>query len=159
MTNPLDYVRVGFSIPLHQQSQPQNPVLRPFERAAKLIAEWHYETETTGPLVCFFPLFQGQNHFSLLEIHERDMHLYHYDSMSQGDNAVVKAAREKKFPQFRYVEEVRSKYRWPETRPLTHLTVERIAAGRWAQLWPLQVSLGKRGFGGRAQITTKKKAG
>ncbi|KAH7304472.1 hypothetical protein B0I35DRAFT_151123 [Stachybotrys elegans] len=105
LSDRLDYVRVGFSIPLHQQSQPQNPVLRPFERAAKLIAEWHYETETTGPLVCFFPLFQRQNHFSLLEINERDMRLYHYDSMSQGDNAVVKAACEKEFPQFRYVEE------------------------------------------------------
>jgi hypothetical protein len=35
-------------------------------------------------------LLRGQNHFSPLEINEREGFIYHYDSMGEGENAGMK---------------------------------------------------------------------
>ena len=96
LSDKLAFVRVGFSIPMHKQSEPQSAIPRPFERAAKQMADWHCQAKATGPLVCFFPLFQHQNHFSLLEVNEIDGYIYHYDSLSQGDNATVRVGTAKR---------------------------------------------------------------
>jgi hypothetical protein len=56
---------------------------RPFEMAVKKIAAWHNEADDSAKLVSFFPLFQNQNHFTLLEVNERDDCIYHYDSLSE----------------------------------------------------------------------------
>jgi hypothetical protein len=53
------------------------------------MAEWHCQAEARG-LVCFFPLLQYQNHFSLLEINEREGSIIHYDSMGEGENTDIK---------------------------------------------------------------------
>jgi hypothetical protein len=89
LSDKLAFVRVGFSIPIHQQSTPQSAVSSPFKRAAKQMADWHCQAKASGPLVCFFPLFQHQNHFSLFEVNEIDGYIYHYDSMSQGNNDII----------------------------------------------------------------------
>ena len=89
VADKLSFIRVGFSIPIHRQTRAHDAIPRPFERAAKQMAAWH-QVEAQSPLVCFFPLFQHQNHFSLLEINEREGFIYHYDSMGQGENADVK---------------------------------------------------------------------
>ena len=88
------FVRVGFSIPIHRQTRAHGTIPRPFEMAAERMAEWHRQVEAQTHLVYFFPLFQHQNHFSLLEINEREGSIYHYDSMGQGENADVKVCIE-----------------------------------------------------------------
>ncbi|KAK7403727.1 hypothetical protein QQX98_010499 [Neonectria punicea] len=90
LADKLAFVRVGFSIPIHRQTRAHSAIPRPFERAAKQIAEWHCQTEARDGLVCFFPLFQHDNHFNLLEINEREGSVYHYDSMSKGENVDIK---------------------------------------------------------------------
>ena len=90
LADKLPFVRVGFSIPIHQQTRAHSAIPRPFERAVKQMAAWHCQMEEQSPLVCFFPLFQYQNHFSLLEINEREGVIYHYDSMGKGENVDVK---------------------------------------------------------------------
>ncbi|KAM5354951.1 hypothetical protein ACJ41O_001597 [Fusarium nematophilum] len=90
LSDKLAFVRVGFSIPIHRQTRSHSTIPRPFERAAKQMAEWHHQAEARSRLVCFFPLFQHQNHFSLLEINEREGSIFHYDPMGEGENADVK---------------------------------------------------------------------
>jgi hypothetical protein len=94
LADKLTFVRVGFSIPIHRQRRAQSAIPRPFERAAKQMAEWHCQMEAQSPLVCFFPLFQYQSHFSLLEVNEREGFIYHYDSMGAGENVDVKVCVE-----------------------------------------------------------------
>jgi hypothetical protein len=95
LADKLTFVRVGFSIPIHRQTRTHSAIPRPFERAATQMAEWHRQAEAQGPLVCFFPLFQHQSHFSLLEINEREGFIYHYDSMGEGENANVRVRIER----------------------------------------------------------------
>ncbi|KAK7407901.1 hypothetical protein QQX98_009912 [Neonectria punicea] len=90
LADKLAFVQVGISIPIHRQTRAHSAIPRPFERAAKQMADWHRQTEAWSPLVCLFPLFQHQNHFSLLEINEREGSIYHYDSMGKGENVDVK---------------------------------------------------------------------
>jgi hypothetical protein len=90
LADKLTFVRVGFSIPIHRQMRAYGAIPRPFERAAKQMAEWRCRVEPQSPLACFFPLFQHQNHFSLLEVNEREGFIYHYDPMGEGENADVK---------------------------------------------------------------------
>jgi hypothetical protein len=127
LSDKLAFVRVGFSVPIHRQTQPFGTMPRPFERASKRIAEWHRHATSESNLVCFFPLLQHQRHFSLLEINEREGCIFHYDSISEGENADIKvrmkcpvqertltisqAACKKEFPQLRYIEKVRSPQR------------------------------------------------
>jgi hypothetical protein len=79
----LPFVRVGFSVPIHQQQDSRKKMPHPFEMAVKKIAAWHNEADDSAKLVSFFPLFQNQNHFTLLEVNERDNCIYHYDSLSK----------------------------------------------------------------------------
>lgn len=88
LADKLPFVRVGFSIPIHQSKRKALP--RPFQMAEKKMAEWHRQVEVRCDLVCFFPLLHHESHFSLLEFNERDGSIYHYDSMSEGENADVK---------------------------------------------------------------------
>ncbi|SCN81979.1 unnamed protein product [Fusarium fujikuroi] len=109
LSTKLPCVRVGFSIPIHRQNATRAGYLlpRPFERAAMHISEEH-ETDSlpeTNALVWLFPLFQRENHFSLLEIDEQNKRIYHYDSSSIGVNSDVKVACNKEFPEFQYIEE------------------------------------------------------
>lgn len=71
LSDKLGYIRVGFCVPIHQQKDPQQLMARPFETAANKISEWHQHTEAEESYVCFFPLCQHENHFSLLEVKER----------------------------------------------------------------------------------------
>lgn len=90
LADKLAFVRVGFSIPIHWQTRAHSAIPRLFERAAKQTAEWHRQIEAWSRLVCFFPLFQYQNHFSLLEINKREGSINHYDSIGKGENIDVK---------------------------------------------------------------------
>ncbi|CAH0017605.1 unnamed protein product [Clonostachys rhizophaga] len=113
----LPFVRVGFSVPIHQQRNSHKRMPRPFEMAVKKIAAWHNEAEGSAKLVSFFPLFLNQNHFTLLEVNERDGCIYHYDSLSevgtvgfdtetQGDEVSdVEEACKNAFPAFEYVKQ------------------------------------------------------
>lgn len=90
LADKLPFVRVGFSIPIHQQTRPHIPLRRPFQRARQQMAEWHSQVEPECQLVCFFPLHQHEDHFSLLEFNAREHSIYHYDSMGEGENTNVK---------------------------------------------------------------------
>lgn len=81
LADRLPHIRIGFSVPIHENIRGrERKVLRdPFERAADQIEKWN-KAESEDRLVCFFPLFQNDNHFSLLEINQRDGRIYHYDS-------------------------------------------------------------------------------
>ncbi|KAJ4208219.1 hypothetical protein NW759_013654 [Fusarium solani] len=103
LSEKLPFVRVGFSIPIHCE---EGPISRPLERAVKQILQWKREGGAENHLVYFFPLFQHQNHFSLLEINERENSIFHYDSLSAGANALVKAACDREFAQFEYYEKL-----------------------------------------------------
>ncbi|KPA38771.1 hypothetical protein FLAG1_08395 [Fusarium langsethiae] len=85
LSDRLPFVRIGFSIPVHQQTEVHRPMPRPFERAAKQLEEWRSMTEEQSWLICFFPLLQHENHFSLLEVNERERCVFHYDSLSKGE--------------------------------------------------------------------------
>lgn len=90
LSDKLPFVRAGFCIPIHQQLDPRKVVARPFQMASKRIDEWHSAFQDQIPLVYFFPLLQNNNHFSLLEINEREGCIFHYDSLSTQTNLDVK---------------------------------------------------------------------
>lgn len=90
LSDKLPFVRVGFSVPLSQRSRRKKGTPGPFQRASNQINAWHKELSTDSDIVCFFPLCQHENHFSLLEINEIDGCIYHYDSLNEGDNDLVK---------------------------------------------------------------------
>ncbi|KAI0536653.1 hypothetical protein GGR58DRAFT_514371 [Xylaria digitata] len=93
LADKLPYVRVGFSM-----------VTKPFERAAQVIAGWK-NAEPNDRLVCFFPLFQHGDHFSLLEVNYRDNAIYHYDSLKKATHTEIKKACKHQFPGLQYVEQ------------------------------------------------------
>ncbi|KAJ3555872.1 hypothetical protein NPX13_g10262 [Xylaria arbuscula] len=104
LADRLPHVRVGFSIPIHQQDRPRKIVAKPFERAARVIEEWK-SAEPDNRLTCFFPLFQHGDHFSLLEVNYRDNAVYHYDSLRKTTYIEIKKACRDQFPGLRYVEQ------------------------------------------------------
>ncbi|RYP66165.1 hypothetical protein DL771_007941 [Monosporascus sp. 5C6A] len=73
-------VRSSVYIPRPVRSRKVSP--KPFEQAARQIEEWN-NAEAKDGLVCFFPIFQQNSHFSLLEINQRENSIYHYDSLGQ----------------------------------------------------------------------------
>ncbi|RYP53366.1 hypothetical protein DL768_001611 [Monosporascus sp. mg162] len=73
-------VRSSVCIPRPVRSRKVSP--KPFEQVARQIEEWN-NNDMKDDLVCFFPIFQQNNHFSLLEINQRDNSIYHYDSLGQ----------------------------------------------------------------------------
>lgn len=81
------FVRIGWSVQIHRDDQRNVPMKRPFERASQEIQAW--KDKESLQLVYFFPLFQHGNHFTLLEINEKEGYIYHYDSMA-GDSTDVK---------------------------------------------------------------------
>ncbi|KAI0810079.1 hypothetical protein GGR55DRAFT_679306 [Xylaria sp. FL0064] len=103
LADKLPYVRVGFSVPIHQQDRPRKMVAKPFERAARVIEEWK-NAEPDNRLVCFFPLFQHGDHFSLLEVNHRDNAIYHYDLLKKATHTEIKKACKDQFPGLQYVE-------------------------------------------------------
>ncbi|KAM6516675.1 hypothetical protein FALCPG4_014850 [Fusarium falciforme] len=104
LSDKLAFVRVGFSVSIHQQMQAHSLMQRPFERVVEQMAKWHRQVEAGTRLVCFFPLFQSQSHFSLLEINEREESIFHYDSMGETENSDIKEICEKELPRLRYIE-------------------------------------------------------
>ena len=75
------YIRVGLSVPLHREVAPHIRVEKPFERAVQQIQAWKADAPEES-LVCLFPLFQHNDHFSLLEINLREDYVRHYDSLA-----------------------------------------------------------------------------
>ncbi|KAI1416924.1 hypothetical protein F5Y13DRAFT_204285 [Hypoxylon sp. FL1857] len=102
LADQLPNVRVGFSVPIHQnmRGRQQRPLRDPFERAVSQIEEWN-KAEIKNHLICFFPLLQHDNHFSLLEINQQDNFIYHYDSKGY-DTCDIQAACKKQFPRLHY---------------------------------------------------------
>ncbi|POR39531.1 Uncharacterized protein TPAR_09101 [Tolypocladium paradoxum] len=78
------YVRVGFSVPLHRDTGPSTVQHRPFEMVARKIKEWNDAEVEEACLACFFPVLIHGNHFTLLEINQRDDSIYHYGSLGDG---------------------------------------------------------------------------
>ncbi|KAI1642169.1 uncharacterized protein F4817DRAFT_321089 [Daldinia loculata] len=103
LADRLPHIRIGFSVPIHENIRGrERKVLRdPFERAADQIEKWN-KAESEDRLVCFFPLFQNDNHFSLLEINQRDGRIYHYDSKGY-KTSDIQAACKRKFPNLQYM--------------------------------------------------------
>ncbi|KAL5597829.1 hypothetical protein FOBRF1_011622 [Fusarium oxysporum] len=104
LSTRLPFVRIGFSVPMHRQTATRagSLVPDPFQRASSVISG--ARASKTETLVWLFPLFQRNNHFSLLEINERDEKIYHYDSMTHGENTHIKTACNKAFSRFPYEE-------------------------------------------------------
>lgn len=93
LSDKLNFIRIGWSVGIHQQIRPDVPMPSPFEKAAKKVEEWYEELGRS--LVCFFPLYQHENHFTLLEINYREGSIFHYDSL-MGNNNDVKVYNTKK---------------------------------------------------------------
>lgn len=70
------FVRVGWSIPTHEKDLLQPESLK---AAADVIKKWKLKAKQEQH-ISFFPLFQRNNHFSLLEINTSESYIYHYDS-------------------------------------------------------------------------------
>ncbi|OAQ60179.1 hypothetical protein VFPPC_10610 [Pochonia chlamydosporia 170] len=96
-------VKVGWSIDIHQQNN-KKTVYKPFNRALVELKKWRKETKEGVKLVAFFPLFQHNNHFSLLEIDDGDKCLYHYDSLPTTAQGDVMSACKDQFSEYNYVE-------------------------------------------------------
>lgn len=108
LADRLSYVRVGFSIPIHQQTGKGKILPRPFQKAMLQIKQWNStEHDPSGSLVCFFPLWQHGNHFSLLEINQKEDVIYHYDPEGTSVDEDIKTACKKEFPEMKYIERVR----------------------------------------------------
>ncbi|KAI1406969.1 hypothetical protein F5Y13DRAFT_143154 [Hypoxylon sp. FL1857] len=105
LTDKSPHVRVGFSIPIHKQNRVREMMPQPFERAALQIKEWN-DLDSQYEHTCFFPLFQYGNHFSLLEINQREGFIYHYDSQRKGPRKDLKKACKYQFPAMRYADEM-----------------------------------------------------
>ena len=79
MSDKPHFIRYGDSIPLDEHSRRgPKPIRKPLERWRKTI-----ETQVEhgqNILVHFCPLHRDGNHFSLLEINERERKVYHFDS-------------------------------------------------------------------------------
>lgn len=91
------YVRVGFSVPLHQQANGANLMAKPFEKAAGQIDQWR---ATEPNMVCFSPLNQRNNHFSLLEVDCKRDTIHYYDSFEEGPDASLGMTFEAKWTSF-----------------------------------------------------------
>ncbi|KAK3187224.1 hypothetical protein K4F52_004128 [Lecanicillium sp. MT-2017a] len=96
-------VRIGTSVAIHRQNDSRR-MRDPFEVARKSVERWHSQDTEATTLVCLFPLFLHSNHFSLLEVNEQEETVYHYDSMSSGENEDVKEACKLQFTNMKYVE-------------------------------------------------------
>ncbi|KAI3341954.1 hypothetical protein F4824DRAFT_495815 [Ustulina deusta] len=105
LADRLPHIRIGFSIPIHQQDRPRKVVAKPFEKAARLIEEWK-KAEPNDRLVCLFPLFLHGDHFTLFEVNYGDNAVYHYDSFTTKTHTEIKKACKDQFPELRYVEQV-----------------------------------------------------
>lgn len=74
------FVRYEECIPLHAHGRRgMKPIPRPLNRLRKTVEKaWPEHGQNTLVYVC--PLHTNGNHFSLLEINERERKIYHYDS-------------------------------------------------------------------------------
>lgn len=84
-------VKIGWSIEIHQHGNGK-PVYKPFNRALNELRKWRKENTQEVNMVSFFPLFQNNNHFSLLEINDGTKCLYHYDSLPTTANSDVRVS-------------------------------------------------------------------
>ncbi|KAL7940065.1 hypothetical protein V8C42DRAFT_338668 [Trichoderma barbatum] len=104
LSDKMEFVRIGFSVPIHKPASPNSPIKRPFERTAAQVATWHKELGES--LVCFFPLLQYNNHFTLLEINYREGYIFHYNSIKSNCNDVKEAyEKEQVLSNFRFIEQ------------------------------------------------------
>ena len=103
------FVRYGYSVPLQEPFGKRNGIRdipRPFESWRKNVDSWSKANKVHGtavPLVYFCPLTRSSNHFTLLEINERDEKIYHYDSGADEDviGGTRKSTRMRKLVQVR----------------------------------------------------------
>lgn len=72
-------MRVGWSVPIHSTLDTDLLLERRFEKAAAQVSKWREELDELK-LVCFFPLLLHDEHFTLLEINDKDGFIYHYNS-------------------------------------------------------------------------------
>ncbi|KAI1291678.1 hypothetical protein F5Y03DRAFT_403147 [Xylaria venustula] len=91
LSDKLSYVRVSMSVPTHRQVRPDKILSKPSKRAAQQVKKWN-NLKPENRLVFFFPLFQRENHFSLLEINQRNGFIYHYDSIESNRDAGIQAS-------------------------------------------------------------------
>lgn len=80
------YVRYGQSVPLHERDPSGNSI----KQVNNPLSRWRNSIETQRQhgqniLVHFCPLNIEMNHFTLLEINEREGKIFHYDSMATRD--------------------------------------------------------------------------
>src|SRR4030095_4246799 len=84
MSDKPSSVRYGYSVPLDQfelfSGSGTRPVSRPLAGWRKTVERFSGEAQIH--LVHFCPLNRNNNHFTLLEINERERKIYHYDSMA-----------------------------------------------------------------------------
>jgi hypothetical protein len=104
------FVRYGYSVPLDERGRNNRwkPVKRPLAGWAREISTLRQEAKDVGAdagaLVHFRPLNHKNNHFTLLEINEREEQIRHYDSMAKKDviEGTAKLTRVGKLVQVRY---------------------------------------------------------
>ncbi|KAH8431011.1 uncharacterized protein LDX57_008672 [Aspergillus melleus] len=93
-------VTYNMSIPLDEDKNNQvQQIEKPLSRWAKKI-EKHKQTLGPAPLVHFCPINHRKNHFTLLELNEKEEIIRHYDSMAKPDPAkAIKETRLSKLVQ------------------------------------------------------------
>jgi len=80
------YVKYGHSIPLHEagRNNARKSIRKPFAGWARNIVASHNEARGNDVgLVYLCPLNHNNDHFTLLEINERDKKIRHYNSMAE----------------------------------------------------------------------------
>ncbi|KAK6084210.1 hypothetical protein SCUP234_03539 [Seiridium cupressi] len=105
LAEKLPAMRVGFPVVIHDRHEGK-PLAEPFRWASKRIERWN-SAKAGDRLVCFFPLFLENNHFTLLEINQMDQSIYHYDS-AKYSSGHIKEACKIQFPNLRYADQVQS---------------------------------------------------
>ncbi|CRG92861.1 hypothetical protein PISL3812_09934 [Talaromyces islandicus] len=99
------FVRHGLSIPLDKIDRHGQmwAIERPFTGWAKKMASYRRDTEEAGSLVYFCPINHQNNHYSLLEINERERKIRHFDSLAGKDrHDRVSSLIKKEFAGLRY---------------------------------------------------------
>ncbi|KAK6081372.1 hypothetical protein SCUP515_03060 [Seiridium cupressi] len=103
LAEKLPAMRVGFPVVIHDRHEGK-PLAEPFRWASKRIERWN-SARAGDRLVCFFPLFLENNHFTLLEINQMDQSIYHYDSAKYGSGHIKEACKIQ-FPNLRYADQL-----------------------------------------------------
>ncbi|KAI0131061.1 hypothetical protein F4814DRAFT_456983 [Daldinia grandis] len=102
LSDRLSFMRIGSPVAIHDE-QTGKALADPLRWAAKHVEDWNVRGGNDH-LVCFFPLFLENTHFTLLEINQVDGFIYHYDAAGYKARH-IKTACKARFPNLSCVDQ------------------------------------------------------